>query len=140
PYAANLTSTVIKAPKVYWLDLGLWRHLTRYQGRVTGPMLETLVVTEIWKWVKTGGLPVDLAVYRTRSGLEVDLLATTTHGVWGFESKSAARLGPADWRGLAEVGKALGDAWRGGLVVYQGSALQRLAPNLWAVPVDRLFV
>ncbi|HEY8020369.1 MAG TPA: ATP-binding protein [Thermoanaerobaculia bacterium] len=140
PYAANLTSTVIKAPKVYWLDLGLWRHLTRYQGRVTGPMLETLVVTEVWKWVKTGGLPVDLAVYRTRAGLEVDLLATTPHGVWGFESKSAARLGPADWRGLAEVGKALGNAWRGGLVVYQGSALQRLAPNLWAVPVDRLLV
>jgi len=140
PYAANLTSTVIKAPKVYWLDLGLWRHLTRYQGRATGPMLETLVVTEIWKWVKTAGLPVDLAFYRTRSGLEVDLLATTPQGVWGFESKSAARLGPADWRALAEVGKALGDAWRGGLVVYQGPAIQRLAPNLWAVPVDRLLI
>jgi hypothetical protein len=90
--------------------------------------------------VKTAGLPVDLAFYRTRSGLEVDLLATTPHGVWGIESKSASRLGPADWRGLAEVGRALGESWRGGLVVYQGAALQRLAPNLWAVPVDRLLV
>jgi predicted AAA+ superfamily ATPase len=140
PYATNLTSTVVKAPKAYWLDLGLWRNLTRYQGRVTGAMFETLVVTEIWKWVKTCGLPVDLSFYRTRSGLEVDLLATTTHGVWGFESKSAARLGPADWRGLAEVGRSLGEAWRGGIVVHQGPAIQRLAPNLWAVPADRLLV
>jgi predicted AAA+ superfamily ATPase len=140
PYAANLTSAVVKAPKVYWLDLGLWRHLTRYQGPVTGPMFETLAATEVWKWVKTAGLPVDLAFYRTRSGLEVDLLATTPHGVWGFESKSAARLGPADWRGLAEVGRALGETWRGGIVVYRGPAIQRLAPNLWAVPVDRLLV
>jgi len=45
-----------------------------------------------------------------------------------------------DATSLAEVGKALGDAWRGGLVVYQGPAIQRLAPNLWAVPVDRLLI
>jgi predicted AAA+ superfamily ATPase len=73
PYATNLTSLVVKSPKVYWVDLGLWRQLTRYQGEVTGPMFETLVVTEIHKWVKTAELPVDLAFYRTRSGLEVDL-------------------------------------------------------------------
>jgi predicted AAA+ superfamily ATPase len=140
PFATNLTSTVIKTPKVYWLDLGLWRHLTRYQGRATGQMFETLVVTEVWKWVKTAERPVDLAFYRTRSGLEVDLLVSTPHGTWGIESKSAARLGPADWRGLAEVGRSMGEAWRGGLVVYQGTSVQRLAPNLWAVPIDRLLV
>jgi len=137
-YSTNLTSAVIKTPKVYWLDLGLWRHLTRFQGPVTGPMFETLVVTEFHKWVKTAELPVDLAFYRTRSGLEVDLLATTPHGVWGIEAKGGTQPGPSAWRALREVGEALGPSWRGGLLVYTGTALRRLDANIWAVPVDRL--
>jgi predicted AAA+ superfamily ATPase len=140
PWATNLTSAVIKTPKVYWIDLGLWGHLTRYQGDVTGQMFETLVVTEIQKWVKTAELPVDLSFYRTRSGLEVDLLISTPHGVWGVEAKAGAKLGSADWRALREVGEALGDPWRGGLVVYGGTSLQRLDKNIWAVPVGRLLV
>ena len=140
PYATNLTSAVVKSPKVYWIDLGLWRQLTRYQGEVTGQMFETLVVTEIYKWIKSAELAVDLAFYRTRSGLEVDLLITTPHGIWGIEAKAASRLGSSDWRGLREVGEALGPAWRGGLVVYSGSSLQRLDRQTWAVPVDRLLV
>ena len=103
-------------------------------------MFETLVVTEIYKWVKTAELAVDLAFYRTRSGLEVDLLITTPHGIWGIEAKAASRLGSSDWRGLREVGEALGSAWRGCLAVYSGSSLQRLDRQTWAVPVDRLLV
>src|SRR5260370_8643526 len=53
PYAVNLTSSVIKTPKVYWLDLGIWRHLTRYQGGTPGQTFETLVVAGVWKWRKT---------------------------------------------------------------------------------------
>jgi uncharacterized protein len=140
PYAVNLTSSVIKTPKVYWLDLGIWRHLTRYQGGTTGQMFETLVVTEVWKWVKTAERAVDLAFYRTRSGLEVDLLLTTTHGVLGIEAKSAERLGPVDRRALREVGRALGRSWRGGLVIHGGAKIERLEENIWAVPVDRLLV
>jgi uncharacterized protein len=140
PYSTNLTSTVIKTPKIYWGDLGLWRHLTRYQGVSTGQLFETLVVTEVHKWVKTAELPVDLAFYRTRSGLEVDLLLTTPHGVWGIEAKTAKRPGPASWRALRELGEALGEQWRGGLLVYPGSSLRRLAKDLWAVPVERLLV
>ena len=140
PYAVNLTSSVIKTPKVYWLDLGIWRHLTRYQGMTTGQMFETLVVTEVWKWVKTAERTVDLAFYRTRSGLEVDLLLTTPHGVLGIEAKSAERLGPADRRALREVGRSLGSAWRGGLVVHAGAKIEQLEKDIWAVPVDRLLV
>jgi predicted AAA+ superfamily ATPase len=140
PYAVNLTSSVIKTPKVYWLDLGIWRHLTRYQGGTTGQMFETLVVTEVWKWVKTAERAVDLAFYRTRSGLEVDLLLTTSHGILGIEAKAAERLGPVDRRALREVGRSLGTAWRGGLVIHSGARLDRLEDNIWAVPVDRLLV
>jgi hypothetical protein len=103
-------------------------------------MFETLGVTEIFKWVRTSEQPVDLAFYRTRSGLEVDLLVTTPHGVWGIESKSEVHLTSASWRVLREVGRVLGERWRRGLVVYAGNTLQRLEENVWAVPVDRLLV
>jgi hypothetical protein len=99
-----------------------------------------LVVTEIHKWVQTQERDVDLAFYRTRSGLEVDLLLTTSSGVWGLEVKSARRLGSSDWRSLRDVGQSLGTQWRGGLVVYNGTTIQQLGANVWAIPVDRLLV
>ncbi len=140
PFAANLTSSIIKTPKVYWLDVGLLRQQSQYFGPVTGALFETLVVTEIYKWIKTLERAAELAFYRTRSGLEVDLLISTSHGVWGLEIKSAARLGRGDWRGLRDIGAALASQWRGGLVVYRGDTLERLGPQVWAVPVSRLLV
>ncbi len=140
PYAKNLTSSVIKTPKIFWLDTALWRHLTHNRGPATGQLFETLVVTEVFKWAKTHDLPVDLAFYRTRSGLEVDLMATTPYGTWTFEAKLGAKLSPSGWRSMREVGKALGEQWRGGIVVYTGPSIQQLERNIWAVPLERLLV
>lgn len=140
PYATNLTSTIVKSPKVYWADIGLWRQQIRYEGPLTGQLFETLVVTEIFKWIKSNERNADLNFYRTRSGLEVDLLLSTPSGVWGVEIKSAKRLGSADFRGLREVAEALGETWRGGVVVYTGATIEKLTNHIWAVPVERLLV
>lgn len=113
------------------------------QGQSAGSrafVFETLVVNEIHKWTRTAERDAELAFYRTRSGLEVDLLITTPHGVWGIEAKTARRLDSSAWRPMRDVGRALGDRWRGGLVVYGGLTLERLAENVWAVPAARLLV
>jgi predicted AAA+ superfamily ATPase len=138
PYSTNLTSSVIKSPKVYWSDIGIWRQQTHYHGPVTGQIFETFVVSEIYKWLKTTERDVEINFYRTRSGLEVDLLLTTPHGVWGMEAKAGRKLAPADWRGLREVGRALGDRWLGGLVIYRGTTIEQLDENIWAIPAERL--
>ena len=93
PYARNLTSATVKSPKLYWMDLGLLRHGTRAWGELTGPLFETLVVSEVRKWIDTVGRDVSLSFYRTRSGREVDLLITTRAGVIGVEIKNRARVG-----------------------------------------------
>ena len=80
PYARNLTSSTVKTPKLYWMDLGLLRHGTRNWGDLTGSLFETLVVSEARKWIDTLGRDVSLWFYRTRSGREVDLLITTGSG------------------------------------------------------------
>jgi hypothetical protein len=140
PYHVNLTSTVIKTPKTYWLDVGLIRHLTGVKEVVSGELYESMVVGELVKWMKTMARDGDLYFYRTRSGLEVDILFESPAGVFGMEIKSRSVLASKDTRGLREVASSLGDKWRGGMVIYSGNELKRIdEPNRWAVPSHRLF-
>ena len=75
PFYENLTSSIVKTPKIYWLDIGLLRELTGYWGDlITGEIFETFVVGEFYKYIKTHQLDISLYYYRTRSGMEVDLL------------------------------------------------------------------
>lgn len=141
PYTRNLTSAVVKSPKLYWVDLGLWRQGTGIWGPLDGAGFETLVVSEAQKWVSTLGRDARLSFYRTHAGLEVDLLIETDQGVIGVEVKNRAEIASRDLGGLRAVAEALGPSWRGGVVVNRGSAIARLDRDhrLWAVPVWRLF-
>lgn len=140
PYHSNLTSTVIKTPKTYWLDIGLLRHLTGVQESVTGEIYESMVVAELVKWMKTMGRDGDLYFYRTRSGLEVDILLESPAGIIGMEIKSRGVLANKDTTGLKEIASALGKRWRGGIIIYSGNEIKRVAmPQIWAVPSHRLF-
>jgi len=140
PYHTNLTSTVIKTPKVYWIDTGLLRYLTGIQDTVTGEIYESMVVAELVKWMKTMGREGDLYFYRTRSGLEVDILLETPAGVIGMEIKYRRILAAKDTTGLKDIAAALGSRWRGGIVIYAGNEIKRIGePRIWAVPSHRLF-
>ncbi|GDX80837.1 ATPase [Deltaproteobacteria bacterium] len=139
PWTTNLTSAVIKTPKLYAADLGMLRAVTG-QTPGGGAWFETLVVTEIHKWAKSTGRDVRLSFYRTRSGMEVDLLLETPTGVLTIEVKARAAATLSDARNSITVGAALGDRWRGALVVTQGERIERLHPEqpVWAVPISRL--
>ena len=139
PYGRNLTSSTVKSPKLYWMDVGMLRHGTGSWAKLTGPMFETLVVAEARKWIDTLARDASLSFYRTRSGREVDLLVTMPLGIIGIEVKNRARVGSYDCSGLRALGAALGDEWVGGLVVHRGEDLVQLEPGLWAVPAHRLF-
>jgi hypothetical protein len=140
PYRENLTSMVVKTPKVYWLDIGILRQLTGMQKIVTGELYETMIVGELIKWMKTAGRDGEIYFYRTRSGLEVDLIIETPFGIIGVEIKSRENLAVKDSTGLKEIAKVLGRRWRGGLVIYPGNSLQQIeTPQIWAVPSRRLF-
>lgn len=140
PYHANLTSTVIKTPKIYWLDIGLLRHLAGIPEALTGELYESMVVSEFLKWMKTMGREGELYFYRTRSGLEVDMLLETPAGVVGMEIKARKTLAAKDASGLKEIASAIGRKWRGGLIIYSGDEVKQVAsPQIWAVPSHRLF-
>jgi predicted AAA+ superfamily ATPase len=140
PYHRNLTSRQVKAPKLYWMDLGLLREGTRQWGEPTGAMFETLVVAEIHKLISTLALDATLHFYRTRSGMEVDLIVETQKGVLAIEIKNRKSVTARDARVLRILGKHLGPDWLGGLIAYQGSSIVPVVRenSIWAVPVHRL--
>jgi predicted AAA+ superfamily ATPase len=141
PYQRNITSSVIKTPKLYWVDVGIMRRLTGFRGDPTGDLYETYVVGELFKWIKTVQWAGELTFYRTRSGLEVDLLLETQQGIIGMEIKSRESVTGADLRPLRDVATRLGSQWLGGIVIYRGREIRKIAePLIWAVPSRRLFI
>lgn len=141
PFHRNLTSTLVKSPKLYWTDVGLLRQGTGQWGPATGALFETLVVAEVHKWLKTRGRAERMAFYRTRSGLELDLLVGDDATGWlAIECKARAGAHRSDLGPMRRVAVALGELWRGGLVVHRGERIELLDAelNLWGVPLDRL--
>jgi hypothetical protein len=141
PYASNVTSSVVKAPKLYWSDVGIARHLQGARGPLTGELFETVVVSETVKLLRTLGLDAEPTFYRTRSGFEVDLLLGTSAGVLAVEAKAREAAAPSDFRGLRALAAGLGPRFIAGLVVTTGAAVEPAAddPRLWTVGAARLF-
>jgi predicted AAA+ superfamily ATPase len=137
-FSRNITSTVVKTPKVYWSDIGLMRQLAGATGPVDGRIFENHCIAELFKYVRTTSSNVEMYFYRTRSGLEVDCLLKTPKGIAGLEIKSRERVTPSDASRLHAVGAALGKEWMGGIVVYRGDAITDLGNGIWAVPSWRL--
>ncbi|MEI7437660.1 MAG: ATP-binding protein [bacterium] len=139
PYHTNLTSQLTKAQKVYWTDTGLMRQVSAQPEGVTGPIFETFVVSELHKWVQTSGVAVKLFHYRTRSGLEADVLVETPRGLLGIEIKARAQADRSDAGPLRRIAESAGSRWLGGMIVHSGTALQRLCdPCIWSMPASRL--
>ena len=141
PFRENLTSSVVKAPKLYWADLGIARHLAGFAGPLSGALFETLVVGEAVKLVRTLGLEVEAFYYRTRSGMEVDALLSSPRGVLALEAKARPSWVASDLGAMKAVAGALGTRFRGGIVVTSGGKLERASSDdrFWSVPAHRLF-
>lgn len=139
PYYTNGTTVLIKTPKVYWVDIGMLRQATGYWGPVMGNLFETLVISEIYKWIKTYERTVSLFFYRTHGGLECDLLLQTPKGFIGIEIKMRDKVYHKDFMSLREIAKKFPDNWLGSLVIYNGFSIEKLTEDrCWAIPAWRL--
>jgi predicted AAA+ superfamily ATPase len=87
PLEANLNKRLTKAPKVYFLDIGL---SIRLQGWINqfpllaspqaGSLFETLVLSEIVKCITNFGKNWKVALWRTKDGEEVDFILENSQG------------------------------------------------------------
>ena len=95
PDTNNLGKTVVKTPKLYFVDAGLLCHLLRLEtredlllSRYKGAVVETFAVSEMMKQRMNQGRKPNLTFYRDHSGFEVDTIADWQH-TFAIEIKSA---------------------------------------------------
>ncbi len=140
PYHKNLTSSLIKTPKLYWLDNGLLRQLSGLGFDVqNGQLYENYVASEMIKYFRSTQKMEALSFYRTRSGMEVDFCLETEGGLIGIEVKNRQTVDRSDCSSLKRLQEASHKNWLCGLVVYRGNQIIKLDEKLWAVPSCRLF-
>lgn len=140
PYHKNLTSSLIKTPKLYWLDNGLLRQLSGLGFDVmNGQLYENYVASEMIKYLRSVQKTEALSFYRTRSGMEVDFCLETEGGLIGIEVKNRQTIDKSDYSSLKRLQEASKENWLCGLLVYRGNQIIKLDEKLWAVPSCRLF-
>jgi predicted AAA+ superfamily ATPase len=115
PYYANIGKRLIKSPKLYFTDTALASYLlglhdweTLFKSPHFGALFETLVVTDVWKrHLQTGEKP-SLYFFRTRDGLETDLVVEDGNKLRLFELKSGMTIVPKHAASLVRLRADLG--------------------------------
>ena len=132
-YAVNRTKRLIKAPKLYWGDVGLAMHLAglREPG---GAHLENLVLHDLLSWRDGRTGRAEILYWRTASGEEVDLVVETDGRLLPIEVKATSRPRVKDAAHLRSFRAEYGGEARAGLLLHTGDAVEWLLPDVLAVP------
>lgn len=152
-WGTTLGSKVGASPKLHVVDSGLGAHLLRLSPEKLsrripqaltefGHLLETFVTGELLKQVGWLDPPVTVGHWRTRDGVEADLvLERRDGGVAAIEVKAASRVDASDGRALAALAARTGERWLGGVVLYLGTHGAQLdeGRRIIALPVDALW-
>lgn len=147
PWFRNRLSRLIKTSKLHFLDSGLLAamlgittaRLTRDRA-LLGPLLETFVFAEVLKQSTWLDEECTLFHYRDKDQDEVDLvIENEAAALVGVEIKAAATVRAGDFKGLRKLANATGDAFRLGVVLYDGEQTVAFGDRLFAAPVSCLW-
>ncbi len=145
PWFRNIGKRLVKAPKGYLIDTSLLCHLQQIDitkaefndPHVFGHLFENFVATELLKQLSSLDISAQLHHFRTSDNKEVNFVLEQPDGrLAGIEVKSRDAVTAADFRGLEELHKQIGNDFACGIVLYRGSKLIPFGDKLWAVPVD----
>lgn len=127
PFHANLGKRLTKSPKLYFYDVGLASYLIGI-GRpsqvgthpLRGQLFENLVVVEAIKHRLNQGNRPRFFFFRSRSGLEVDLLEVSGEEIRSIEIKSGQTVSSSFFTSLKRLKELLGDSVTQQILVYGG--------------------
>jgi predicted AAA+ superfamily ATPase len=142
PYHTNITKRLIKTPKLYFLDTGLYAYLTQWStartlasGAMAGPILETYMFSEIYKSYQHSGAAANFFFYRDRDQVEIDLLIERDGKLHPIEFKKTATpslRAAKTFRAIATLDREIGP----GAIVCFVDQLKPLSATVTAVPVS----
>lgn len=103
PHHRNFGKRLVKAPKLYFCDVGLAAWLLGIRDAAAldthaarGALFETHVISELMKQRLNAGQPLDLYFWRDHVGHEVDVLIEHAQGLQALEIKSGSTFA-SDW-------------------------------------------
>jgi predicted AAA+ superfamily ATPase len=146
-WAKNHLNRLVKTPKLQFLDSGLLATLLELSTSEVdrdktrfGNVLETFVYSELLKHSTTSEGDYRFLYYRDLDKYEVDLVIESTAGqLIGVEIKSSATVKASDLRGLKKLASVAGNAFKLGILLYDGTETMPLGDGLWAAPISTLW-
>ena len=140
PYHTNIRKRLVRAPKLYFVDVGLASFLIgiRHAHQLAthplrGPMFENLAIIEAIKHSHNHARYAEMSFFRTADGLECDLLYPTSTGLAAIEIKSGATLTNAWFANLRRIHRTC-PGISSSTIVYGGNQPQQRS-DATAVPV-----
>lgn len=141
PFSSNLSSRLIKSPKLYFMDTGLCTFLAKYQnpevleaGALSGAIFETYVVSEIVKNYYNHGYDPNLYFYyyRDKEQHEVDLVYTESSEIFPIEIKKGISPNHPD-KNFAILDKY--SIVHEGIVLCMNDTLKPINKRYWLCPI-----
>lgn len=150
-WGTTLSSRSAASPKIHVVDSGLAARLLRLSPsklaerdatslQQLGHLLETFVVGECRKQLSWRDDIAIVGHWRTRDGVEVDLVVETDDGrVAALEVKAGSRMPGSDLSGLQLLRDKLGERFVAGVGLYTGERSYTFDDRIHVLPIDRLW-
>ena len=144
PYHTNITSRLVKTPKLYFLDTGLCGYLTEWSspetleaGAMSGAILETWIMAELLKTWWHNGRRAPFYYYRDKDKKEIDLLIVQDGILYPLEFKKTASPTREDVRHFQVLNKLKLPVGPGGVICLAEQSLP-LTDSTCSIPVGVL--
>ena len=146
-WTRRLSARAVSQQKVAMVDsgvavalLGLNEARLRKPGAPLGELLEGFVAMEVGRQLSWSQTRAEMFHYRTRDGVEVDLVLEDRLGrVIGIEVKASATPKAEDFRGLKHLAERVGDDFVAGFVLHTGARTLPFGTKFRAVPISALW-
>lgn len=143
PYMAHASASIIKTPKLYFLDTGLCAYLARIpnaelleKSAFAGPFYETYVVSEILKTFLASAKDYkkEIYYYRDKEQKEIDLVIDSFDGLYPIEIKKG--INPVNSKKNFNVLKKFNKPILKGLVIDSCEKIAPINQNVFYCPIS----
>lgn len=145
PYFTNTNKRLVKTPKIYMMDVGTLCYLMNLKdvehliaGPMAGPIMETYVVTEIYKRFVHRGVEPQMYFWRTSGGEEVDLLLEDQGALIPLEIKVTSTPKPQMAQGILTLQKEMKKPVKNGYLIHLGELQLPLGEKVTALPFSQM--
>ncbi|MBF2755999.1 MAG: ATP-binding protein [Gammaproteobacteria bacterium AqS3] len=145
-WSRHESGSILKTPKLHFVDTGLAaallqigaEELWKNRHPLYGQLLETYIYQELRRQASWHSDRVRFGYYRDKKQVEVDIVLECTRQVVGIEVKASSTVEARDFRGLQKFADFAGDAFRTGILFYDGEAIMAF-DRMHAVPISLLW-